>query len=92
MITQSRMFELWKQQKEIYILVWCPIYKELNINILKLNENIRCGKYGLIYNRQIIAEYNMCFEDLKLSYQRMNGVIEDCNFMYSYKSIEDDVL
>lgn len=91
MINRERMLELKLKNKEIYILKWCPIYKDLHVVIVKLDNNFHIGKECLYYLDRIIADYNMCFEDIDLKYQRMNGVVEDCNFMYSYKDIEEDV-
>lgn len=91
MINRERMLELKFKRKEIYILTWCSVYKDLHVYIVKLNENFYIGNKGLYYFDRCIADYNMCFEDIALKYQRMNGVVEDCNFMYSYKDIEEDV-
>lgn len=91
MINRERMLELKLKNKEIYILKWCSIYKDLHVVIVKLDNNFHIGKECLYYLDRIIADYNMCFEDIDLKYQRMNSVVEDCDFMYSYKDIEEDV-
>lgn len=92
MISPTKMRELISSKKDIYVLYWFCLNKNLRITIITLNENFRVVKDKLYYKDNCVNDLNMCFEDLDLKYQRMNGVVEDCSFMYSYESLEDDLM
>lgn len=92
MISPTKMKELIYNKKDIYILYWFCLNKKLNVVIVSLNDNFKVYNNKLYYKNNCVNDLNMCFEDLDLKYQRLNGVVEDCDFMYSYKSIEDDLM
>lgn len=92
MISPERMIELISDKKEIYVLFWFCLAKKLRVHIVSLTDEFRVDKKNLYFRNSKVYDLDMCFEDLDLKYQRLNGLVEDCDFMYSYKSIEDDLM
>ena len=91
MITFERMLELYSKQQDIFLL--CPMVDfGLTIYVIKLNKDMYVGKKALYYHGRVVADYKWCYEKIDLKFFKMNGVCEDCLLMYSYDSIEEDLL
>ena len=91
MIDKNRMNELIKTRQDIFVLYWFCLSKKINLVKYTLNSDFKVRKEKLYYKDRCIKDLTMCFENIDLKVQKMNGVIENCVIMYGYDGLEDDL-
>lgn len=92
MISPVKMRELISKKKNIYILYWFCLSSRLSVVLVNLNEEYKINNDKLYYKNKYITDLDRCFEDFNLSVRRVNGALVDCDFIYSYDGLEDDVI
>lgn len=91
MIDKNRMNELIKTRQDIFVLYWFCLNNELCLIKYNLNSDFHVLKDKLYYKDRCINDLNMCFENIDLKVQKMNGVLEKCVIFYEYDGLEEEL-